>query len=368
MSNKAVISFYNTPSGLFRWWDQFPKLITSKLSNYGVDHIAYYKDYTENTTYPSNSRNIATNQDLNNLRWLFKHLAPICRNYKQVIIHTHSHYPPLKLWAFLLFNRSCQWHITEHRIGSGQPSRAKRQLRILLRNIGLFPRYIIGVSHGVRSRCINLYGKKNVKTIYNGIDLSSFQGQHQTESNNSDTTLRVLYVGRMDHKKGVNEILEAFHLLDKEQANATLTMVGSGRSLDSLKQYCQNFNLESRIKFAGYQSDVKTYYESHDLIIVPTQISEALSLVAIEARAMGLPVIYAKSGGLPEVFEDNHSGIGLDDPTPANIAKAVKQLVENRALLNELSGRTQLNIEKFDIATMTDAYVKHYISVFEAMP
>lgn len=364
MNKYAVVSLYNTPSGMFSWWDQFPSLITERLTALEIDHFVFYREFTENSIYPIEHQHLATNTQLNSLKWLFLNLLPLCKKYQKVIIHTHSYYPPLKIWLLTYLLPQCEWHITEHRIASGTISKTKRQAKILLRKRGLYPKHVIGVSNAVKDRSSMSYGSANIKTIYNGIDLSRYSS---ADNHNQQLImpLKCLYIGRMDKKKGVVELIEAFKILKRSNTAASLTIVGGGKILPELKAICSENELCGNVEFAGHQSDVLSYYQNHHVVIIPTQIEEALSLVAIEAKAMGLPVIYANKGGLPEVFEESQSGILLPTPSPVEISNAVRTLVEDQGYYKKLASLAKSDINRFAIETMIDQYINHYQQSFK---
>jgi len=366
MNRCAVVSFYNTPSGMFPWWDQFPNLITSKLSTLNIDHILFYREFTENSLHAKNQQRLATNTELNSWKWLLLHLLPLCRQYEKVIIHTHSHYPPIKVWLLTHLLPRCEWHITEHRIASNTISRNKQRLKIILRKFNLLPKHVIGVSNAVKDKSSISYGPTNVKTIYNGIDLSQYTSS-QDLSKPLTEPIKFLYIGRLDKKKGVIELIEAFKLLKQNKSTALLTIVGGGSLLQELKTICNESGLNKTITFAGHQPNVRPYYETHQAVIVPTQIEEALSLVAIEAKAMGLPVIYANKGGLPEVFSESDSGIMLESPSPIEISNAVSRLTNDLNFYQTLASKAKSDISRFDIEVMIEQYINHYQQSFSCM-
>jgi len=113
-TKRAVFSFYNTPSGLFKWWDEFPQEITQKLANKSITHHCYYRDFTPDSVY-----NVAQQNKIksNSWHWLYT-VYKQAKQYDHVVFHTHSFYPPLKLFLLTLFHKKYQWIITEHRLGS----------------------------------------------------------------------------------------------------------------------------------------------------------------------------------------------------------------------------------------------------------
>jgi len=72
--------------------------------------------------------------------------------YEQVIFHTHSFYPPLKIFLLTLRNRNYHWVITEHRLGSSKASKLKKYIRMFLRQLKLMPKQVISVSNAVKIR------------------------------------------------------------------------------------------------------------------------------------------------------------------------------------------------------------------------
>lgn len=363
MKGKAVISFYNTVSGKFSWWDQFPLLISRKLAAEDIDHIAFYKDYTADSAQPSDQRCVATNENLSDWKWIRSNVLPLCREYQQVILHSHSHYAPLKLWPLTYLHPRCEWHLTEHRIASSRISAAKRLAKAALRKLRVLPHSVIGVSQAVTRRNALLFGQQDLRTIYNGIDLEQYD---QTVATPAPARPRFLFVGRMEHGKGVYVLVEAFRLLKERGIFAQLTLVGAGTALKELEGLSRKYGLEDRLRFTGYQYSVQPFYRQHEVVIIPSLVEEALSLVALEARAMGLPVIYANKGGLPEVMASG-SGLLLERTDPEHLAEAVARLVEDSALYGQLAERCKVNMGAFSLETMGAGYVEHYLATFTRM-
>ncbi|MCW8884209.1 MAG: glycosyltransferase family 4 protein [Motiliproteus sp.] len=364
-SELAVISLMNTPSGRFAWWDDFPAQISEKLSARQIDHILFYASFTNHTRYKEHERRVATDENLNSLTWLIKNLVPLCRKYRKVIINTHSHYPPLKLWMIVWLMSNCEWHITEHRLGDSTPSRIKRCIKLLLRRVGVLPKHVICVSDSVKERNADIYGDWNLHTIHNGIRLDVYKRPNR-EVYKGDRTMKGLFVGRVHESKGVYQILEAYRILRNQKVDVSLTVVGDGTDLDGLKDYCEKYDLGELVEFAGYQSNTRPFYESHDFVLMPSIVKEAFSLVAIESKAMGLPVIYADTGGVAELFGRCESGLRLDSLTAEAIAEKVGLIRNDVNLYQHLVDRTEREMHLLSIDSMTDNYVKYYVKALGA--
>ncbi|MBS0635059.1 MAG: glycosyltransferase family 4 protein [Verrucomicrobia bacterium] len=117
--------------------------------------------------------------------------------------------------------------------------------------------------------------------------------------------LRLGYIGRLIPLKGTAIILHALKMLP----GATLTVAGDGPEKESLMKEAARLGVP--VTFFGAIKDVSGFYDSIDLLIVPS-IREPLGLVAQEAALRGCPVIAAKVDGLPEVVQDAKTGFCIE--------------------------------------------------------
>ncbi len=115
--------------------------------------------------------------------------------------------------------------------------------------------------------------------------------------------LRIGYIGRLIPLKGVSILLHAVKLLQKSPI--TLTIAGDGPEKEQLIRLAKELDIPAT--FYGVVKDVSAFYDSIDLLVVPS-IREPLGLVAQEAALRGCPVVAANVDGLPEVVRDNITG------------------------------------------------------------
>jgi glycosyltransferase involved in cell wall biosynthesis len=131
-----------------------------------------------------------------------------------------------------------------------------------------------------------------------------------------DRPLRVLFLGQINLRKGVAELLEAAQALQNEPIE--FWMVGPLECrLPGRVRALKNVRWFGRVAHA----DAQNYYCRADLFILPT-LSDGFALTQLEAQAYGLPVIASRRCG--EVVEDGINGIVLDEPTPDAIAAALQ--------------------------------------------
>jgi len=130
----------------------------------------------------------------------------------------------------------------------------------------------------------------------------------RAEYNLLGDTCMVLSVGRLEHFKGHDLLLQAWPTLLKQNSEAQLWIAGSGSSLAILQQQARQLGVESSVHFAGQlkADDVHGLMAAADLFVLPSR-SEPFGIVLLEAMAHGVPVVASRVGGIPEVVPERGS-------------------------------------------------------------
>nr|WP_242699471.1 glycosyltransferase [Faecalibacterium sp. Marseille-P9590] len=79
---------------------------------------------------------------------------------------------------------------------------------------------------------------------------------------------------------------------DKKDPNAVLVCVGTGELEDKIKEKCKMLQIDDRVKFLGFRSDVNRIMQAFDLLVMPSHF-EGLPVTGVEAQAIGVPVLFA---------------------------------------------------------------------------
>lgn len=120
---------------------------------------------------------------------------------------------------------------------------------------------------------------------------------------------RLLFVGRLEINKGIEDLVRAFNAIKPALPNITLKIVGDGGALECLKRLVARLNLEAAIEFTGRlgATDVGRAYADADLCICPTQWSfnEGLATVPLEAASYGVPTIMSHAVPAKEFFGED---------------------------------------------------------------
>ena len=115
----------------------------------------------------------------------------------------------------------------------------------------------------------------------------------------------VLFAGKLAHFKGVDVLLDAVSVIEKEHTNILVIIVGDGDERDALHAQVKELGLQT-VRFLGNvdQQALRRLYNIADVSLVPSR-REPFGLVAIEAMACGIPVIATNQGGLPDFVNDS---------------------------------------------------------------
>lgn len=151
-----------------------------------------------------------------------------------------------------------------------------------------------------------------------------------------DGPLRVLMVGRLVEKKGMEFGLAAFARVHRRHREATLTIVGDGPRAERLRRLAMALGVGDAVRFAGVlaPADVERAMRSADVLMAPSVTAadgdvESGVLVLKEAAACGLPGVGTRHGGIPEIIEDGRTGCLVPERDVDALASALLDLADH---------------------------------------
>ncbi len=173
-----------------------------------------------------------------------------------------------------------------------------------------------------------------VRLVPNGVDRVSLQAAAKPPEPSHRNV--VVAVGRVVRLKGFDLLVRALPHLD---ADVRVLICGEGPERNPLKRLAKRLGVDHRIDLPGWVPEPeKLGILSHCLAYVQPSRFEAFGLAALEALAMGAPVIATRVGGLPEVVGD--AGILVDPESPTALAAAINRLHRQPASRAALAKRT----------------------------
>lgn len=151
-----------------------------------------------------------------------------------------------------------------------------------------------------------------VKLVPNGVDRRLFQPRNRSNARKRlglpEQGKLLLFVGRIEREKGLDELLTAFHqITTKLPEPISLVFVGEGSQSDRLARQTKG---DSRILLAGARppDDVAHYLAAADALVLPSW-AEGTPNVVLEALAAGRPVVATHVGGIPDVVQHDRTGL-----------------------------------------------------------
>ncbi|MBI3572787.1 MAG: glycosyltransferase family 4 protein, partial [Candidatus Kerfeldbacteria bacterium] len=147
-----------------------------------------------------------------------------------------------------------------------------------------------------------------------------------------DEIFTILFVGRMDPRKGAKFLLLALPFLEKKLPNYRVVVVGAGW----MKKYYDALipiTLRHRVEFPGPASheDLPSYYRSADVFCSPATGGESFGIVLIEAMASGVAIVASDIDGYRWVVEPGQEGILVPPKSPRHLANAIIELANDPA-------------------------------------
>ena len=178
----------------------------------------------------------------------------------------------------------------------------------------------------------------------------------------------ILFLSRINWKKGLDILVKAYSILAKEQDSIHLLIVGNddGGYIRKVKRWVKEYGIEQRVTFTGILTGKEKLeaYAASDIFVLPSY-SENFGIAVIEAMACGMPVVISNKVGIYREIEENRAGIVVDTDTES-LYKGINLLIKNPELKTEIAtnGRRFVQ-ERYDINKVTDMMIQFYNEVIK---
>ena len=215
-----------------------------------------------------------------------------------------------------------------------------------VKNLGKLDK-ILALSSGVIEGISNIYSYPEDKIVNIGAGYNE-KIFYPAEKYEKQDNVKILYAGKFDESKGFYELIKAFRLLEKKDANVELELIGNLKEEDRPRvEALVGDSKRIKIYNAVDQAHLGEIMRHKDIFILPSYF-EGLGLIAVEALGSGLRVVATEIEGLIEFLGDkiNNSEIieYIAMPTIYDTDKAVEE--EKPAFVNRIVGALELMIER----------------------
>lgn len=194
------------------------------------------------------------------------------------------------------------------------------------------------------------------RVIPNGVDTERFSPGTAPSRQLPNGRTSLLYVGRLDRRKGLPVLLRAFSLLQARFRDLHLSVVGTGPLLHHCRRMAAKLRPSEAVSFEGYVSaqDLPSRYAAVDLCCFPTLGGEAFGIVLLEAMASGKPVVTTDIAGYREVIRNRIDGLLAKPSDPNDLARAIAEVLGNDALRKNLALAGLDRAQRFSWPRVTD--------------
>lgn len=211
------------------------------------------------------------------------------------------------------------------------------------------------------------YFPADYSIIPNGIDTKHFHPGVSPIDKFNDDKINILFVGRMEKRKGANYLIDAYKLVKKEVPNSRLILVGPGiRLRHKYEKQVMRSGLKD-VVFTGYASydDLPRYYKTASIVCAPATGWESFGIVLLEAMAVGKPIIASNIKGYASVITDGEDGLLVPPKNPKKLAEALLSLINDEPLQQKLGANGRAKALEYDWEKVTQRLIDFYLKTIK---
>lgn len=181
----------------------------------------------------------------------------------------------------------------------------------------------------MRDLALELDARSSPAVIPLGVDLSAGLAVREQKDlgNELGKGAPIVFVGRLSPEKGADVLLDSIPFLEGDAAERPVVIIGGGAEEGPLKAQAAKLGVADRVRFVGPVpvDTARDWIRKAAVVVVPSR-QEGLGIVAIEALAIGAPVVASRTGGLPDVTEGGKLATLVPVAEPRALAAAISQV------------------------------------------
>jgi phosphatidylinositol alpha-mannosyltransferase len=213
------------------------------------------------------------------------------------------------------------------------------------------------------------YFPGDYRVIPNGIDLDRFSDPAlQPMERFDDGKLNILFVGRMEKRKGFKYLLQAFAQVKKAVPQARLMVVGAYDKEDKepFVLYARENRLRD-VRFIGFVSEgeLPRYYRTCHVFCAPSTGFESFGVILLEAMAAGKPIVASNIDGYRGVLENEEEGLLVQPEDERRLAEALIRLLKDPALRGRMGRQGQAKATDYSWPKVAQQVLDYYRELLE---
>jgi len=211
-----------------------------------------------------------------------------------------------------------------------------------------------------------------IAIIPNGVLLEEFKRNYYNFKEKHEIEGKmVVFVGRLDRVKGLDTLIEAFHLVKRQNFHdVKLVLVGEDWGFKKrLLELCTRYNMSTDVLFIDHptREDIISAYQASEMFVLPSNY-ETFSIAMLEAFACAKPVVATTVGGIPEIIVKGKHGFLVRPHDPKELAGAIIFLLRNEDAAKKMGlAGERLIAQQFSIDIVARNIENLYKDLFDRM-
>ncbi len=213
---------------------------------------------------------------------------------------------------------------------------------------------------------VSHYFPGEYRIIPHGVDVDRFSVEVSPVEEFCDGKLNILFVSRLEARKGIEYLLKAFRTVKGDVPQSRLIIVGPGDKYQ-YEKWVEEEKLED-VVFAGYSSyaDLPRYYRTADIFCIPAVGRESFGLVLLEAMAASKPIVASDIDGYANVITHGVDGLLVPPRDVKMLAHGLVSLLNDEALRRRMGSSGRRKVEGLRWEGIAQRTLDYYQELLEA--
>jgi phosphatidylinositol alpha-mannosyltransferase len=293
------------------------------------------------------------------------HLAPtikaVMAQEKFDVVHLHEPFMPMLCSAVLRFSNTINVGTFHAAQGSPGYNFGKPVSSWILERRRRKLHGHVAVSNPAMKYALS-YVPAQYEIIPNGVDVHFFRPDVKPIERYQDGKLNIVFLGRLEYRKGLNYLLKAFLEIKPKMPNTRLIVCGPGTKLRKrYEKWVERSRLED-VVFTGAVTyeDLPRYYRTADVFCAPNTGHESFGLILIEAMATGRPVVASNIEGFATVMTHGLEGLLVPPLNSHALAEALLTLLNDKERREQMGRNSVITAQKYDWEGIAQRVLAYY--------
>jgi phosphatidylinositol alpha-mannosyltransferase len=219
----------------------------------------------------------------------------------------------------------------------------------------------IAVSEPARDFVRHYFPQLAPHIIANGVDVERFKPGLGPIRHLRDDHVNVLFVGRLEKRKGLRDLLVGFRYLSERVPKVRLIIVGDGPMRHRVESFISSHEM-TNVVMAGYVPDqvLPRYHATADIFCAPANGRESFGIVLLEAMAAGLPVVATEIPGYLSVVASGVDSLTVRPKSPIELGVAMTVLARDAELRRRLGAAGYAKAQNYSWRVITGRVIEVY--------